>query len=285
MVVLLVKGTRERDDFSINVPGTTLVKDIVPVIQEMQNTRIRIHHQIYSARELIESFNDKMDVTPLRAVLEEAEKGIMAKAVKPEPSTPGDTQRIWRAFRDATVTLWPLDCTHTDGEDAAVSALYKKHDDPELDETQRLHVFHWRAILDREYRSHEGIEGKAVMWFAGKLMDADAPLSQYLGKNEKSTATVKITAEAATAPMREPRVPYDTQRALANHAKQRAAEFKTLEDSEVREYVLKQTKGNVLLPGGRGGDGVGGTGEVRLSASNVNTICPKQTETEVVIPT
>lgn len=45
---------------------------------------------------------------------------------------------------------------------------------------------------------------EAVLWFAGKQMQASKALGDYLGRNEKTRAVVKLMARGAPAPPREP---------------------------------------------------------------------------------
>ncbi|GBF94463.1 hypothetical protein Rsub_06997 [Raphidocelis subcapitata] len=54
----------------------------------------------------------------------------------------------------------------------------------------------------------------AQLWFAGRALAPDKPLSEYLGRNERTRAVVKLTKKGAGAPAREPAVDADTQKAM-----------------------------------------------------------------------
>ena len=45
---------------------------------------------------------------------------------------------------------------------------------------------------------------QAALWFAGKRLQAGKALGDYLGRNEKTRAVVKLTESGAPAPPREP---------------------------------------------------------------------------------
>ncbi|KIZ02636.1 putative Uncharacterized protein C21orf59 like protein [Monoraphidium neglectum] len=52
------------------------------------------------------------------------------------------------------------------------------------------------------------------LWFASRALAADRPLSDALGRNERTRAVVKATKKGAGAPAREPAVDADTQKAM-----------------------------------------------------------------------
>ncbi|KAF8067412.1 CFAP298 [Scenedesmus sp. PABB004] len=49
----------------------------------------------------------------------------------------------------------------------------------------------------------------AVLWFAGKQLAPDRPLSEYVGRNERTRATVKLQKKGAGPPAREPALAQD----------------------------------------------------------------------------
>jgi hypothetical protein len=44
----------------------------------------------------------------------------------------------------------------------------------------------------------------SVLWFAGKALAQDKPLSDYVGRNERTKAVVKLQKKGQGAPAREP---------------------------------------------------------------------------------
>uniref|UniRef100_A0A7S3QXZ8 Uncharacterized protein n=1 Tax=Dunaliella tertiolecta TaxID=3047 RepID=A0A7S3QXZ8_DUNTE len=62
---------------------------------------------------------------------------------------------------------------------------------------------------------HETLDpGSSTLWFAGKQMINEKPLSEYLGRHEKTKAVVKLQKKGAGAPSREPIVDPETQKAM-----------------------------------------------------------------------
>ncbi|GET93438.1 hypothetical protein, conserved [Leishmania tarentolae] len=151
-----------------------------------------------------------------------------------------------RELRTLTATLYPSLCNHPDGSEAAVQQLYTKHEDPELDEDTRLAVYHCRALLDPDWKANERVkEDEAALWFCGKPMEAT--LAKYCGRNEKSKVIVKVAPRKGSAPSCEPRMRYEDQRALYRAMCQRRETYKQLEDSELRDRVIQQSRNTKQL--------------------------------------
>jgi hypothetical protein len=157
---------------------------------------------------------------------------------------------MWKSLCDWAKQLFPGDATHPEGDEAAVGALYEKHDNPDIDEAYRLHLYHVRAMLDPKYRPHESLkEETAALFFNGRELPAQCAIGALCAMNEKSRVTVKLGTTGGVAPSKEPRIGYEDQREMhAQHAR-RAAEFATLEESELRGRVLAQTRPGLALPG------------------------------------
>eukprot|EP00658_Telonema_sp_P-2_P053236 TRINITY_DN41705_c0_g1_i4.p2 TRINITY_DN41705_c0_g1~~TRINITY_DN41705_c0_g1_i4.p2 ORF type:complete len:107 (+),score=34.80 TRINITY_DN41705_c0_g1_i4:277-597(+) len=76
--------------------------------------------------------------------------------------------------------------------------------------------------------------GTATMWWSSKPMARDAELNKYTGKNEKTKIIVKLTAEGATAPPREPAIDARTQNEMMAFWYKKQEEAKKLvEDDDV----------------------------------------------------
>jgi hypothetical protein len=78
-------------------------------------------------------------------------------------------------------------------------------------------------------------------------MSKDETIGKYCGGNNKSRITVKVAPEAGPPPSGEPRLSYDEQRELSRRRSQRREEYQALEESELRDLVLKQTRPNVVV--------------------------------------
>lgn len=77
----------------------------------------------------------------------------------------------------------------------------------------------------------------AVLWFAGKRMEAGRPLSDFVGTNDKCKIKAKLSKKGANAPQREPRVDEETKKKMMAmwHKKQQAA--KELEEESEDSYL------------------------------------------------
>ena len=263
MVFLVVKGTKWLDEFVYVAPLEAVCGPLAKKLVHIQNKRYRVKLQLFSVDGLMpeaKKANADLAATYLRRHDE-----ITAQLKDPKLQVGDDDfDRIWHELRELTTALFPKECDHKDGPAAAVDTLYKLHEDPDLDEDYRLIVYHCRQILDPDYRAHEvHDEDTIAMWFAGKEMKADDPLSVYCGKNEKSRVTVKLAKAGGAAPGLEPKIAYNDQRELRKAFEAKRAEFATLEESELRDRAIAKAKREAkaeAMPEGLRGAGTRGGG-------------------------
>jgi len=99
---------------------------------------------------------------------------------------------------------------------------------------------HVRQILE-EREELEGAsalevleEDKASLWCFSKELQREEVLSKYVGKNDKTKVIAKLQKKGASAPMREPVVSEDEQKAMIAfyHKKQQEMEKLSLEDED-----------------------------------------------------
>jgi len=104
---------------------------------------------------------------------------------------------------------------------------------------------HVRAILE-ERETLEGAAGmevlepdKAALWCFNKDLQREKLLSEYVGKNEKTKVVAKLQKKGAGAPMREPVVSEDEQKAMIAfyHKKQQEAEKLAAEDDDAAMHA------------------------------------------------
>ncbi|ESS69015.1 hypothetical protein TcG_08303 [Trypanosoma cruzi] len=283
MVLLTVKGTIFPDEFTFECTASTSISpELARQLCHIQNARHQVKLQLLSARELLEEARRKRGLdasgstddalTSYGGLIEEVSTRMKDtnKSVTLE-----EFDHAAEKLREMTEKLFPGECSLSEGgRDAAVERLYALHDNPDIDEDYRLVVYHCRAILDKRWKQQElQREDQAGLWFCGKLMEGT--ISKYSGRNEKSRLTVKVHPKDGAAPSIEPRMSYDDQRALFERMRQRREEYKTLEESELREKVLAQSRGRVVL------DVASVSGGVRVDMSRLRPICPRKEENDV----
>jgi len=73
-----------------------------------------------------------------------------------------------------------------------------------------------------------------IMWFAGKSMARDQPLSKYVGRNDKCMVKVKMTKKGSQAPQREAAVDDETKKKMMAfwHKKQQVNKALAEEDED-----------------------------------------------------
>lgn len=78
-------------------------------------------------------------------------------------------------------------------------------------------------------------ESRACLWFSGKEMMRGTKLKDYVGRNEKTKVTVKLSKSGYGAPAREPIFTDDEKNYMLYQAKKREEELKKLEENQ-NEY-------------------------------------------------
>lgn len=102
--------------------------------------------------------------------------------------------------------------------------------------------------LNGTQASREVIEPvKAELWFAGRQMLNEKHLFDYLGKNEKCKAIVKIGKRGEGAPGREPIFDEKTQRQIMLQQYRRQEELKNLEEDDDDSYLNSKWANNSNL--------------------------------------
>lgn len=69
-------------------------------------------------------------------------------------------------------------------------------------------------------------EDSAQLWWAGKVFAREKKLSDYLGKNEKTTIVAKLQKKGQGAPAREPVFSEDEQKKMMAYAYRKQEELK-----------------------------------------------------------
>ncbi|GFH15203.1 uncharacterized protein HaLaN_11391, partial [Haematococcus lacustris] len=95
---------------------------------------------------------------------------------------------------------------------------------------------------------HERLDAdSATLWFAAKQMAPDKPLSEYLGRHEKTKAVLKLQKKGAGAPGREPPVDQETQKAMMAWYYKKQEEQKKLAEDDDDTYTSAAWASNKSL--------------------------------------
>lgn len=77
----------------------------------------------------------------------------------------------------------------------------------------------------------------SVLWFAGKQLDRDHPLSKYVGSNEKVTIKARVESKGGQAPQREAAVDEETQRKMMAYWHKKEQEQQKLQEEDEDSYL------------------------------------------------
>lgn len=270
MVLLQVKGTRFPDTFLFEVSCKDNIGAATQTLTHVQNMRHKVRLQLYSMGELVNNLRETMQQRTTAAAQDEKSSELAHRYAATHEAILAEHKDAtlivaanrfdehWQTIRDLTIEAFPKECTNPEGVEAAITKLWELHENPDIDEDYRLHVYHCRSIMDPHWRENEVFSDTTVtaLWFCGKVLDKTKTFGEHCKQNEKSKLTVKIALEKGPAPAGEPRMSYEDQRTMRNYVCERRETMKTLEDSELRDRVVKQTRGVVRLAvaGADGGD-------------------------------
>ena len=272
MVQLVVKGTRHPDEFIFECDVNDKSGDIAKTVAGIQNCRIKVKNQLLSWDDLLPAArvatakradSSTSVVDELALLMEE----IRATLKNPKAAVPaGMFENYWNQLRDYAVHIFPNECVvkkeattaqreeaassvADDSHDAAIVRLYELHDNPDLNEDYRLHIYHCRTILDPLWRVNEllNIEKGVSLWFNGKALKASSPIGRLCGDNNKSKVTVKVAAKDGSAPSLEPTIDYKAQRELREVMVARRETLKGLEDTELQGLIVQQAKDKIRM--------------------------------------
>ncbi|NXW05574.1 CF298 protein, partial [Fregetta grallaria] len=99
--------------------------------------------------------------------------------------------------------------------------------------------------------THAGLEvieeSEAQLWWAGKELRETKLLSDYVGKNEKTTIIVKIQKKGQGAPGREPLISHEEQKQMMLHYYRKQEELKKLEEDDDDSFLNAEWADNHAL--------------------------------------
>jgi len=107
---------------------------------------------------------------------------------------------------------------------------------PEWD-VVRMNLEEREDLAGTEDSKHVLDPATSCLWFAGKCMDRDYPLSKYIGTNEKVTIKARIEPKGGSAPQREPAVDEETRRKMMSYWHKKEQEAHKLEEADEDSYL------------------------------------------------
>ncbi|ORC90388.1 uncharacterized protein TM35_000081860 [Trypanosoma theileri] len=225
--------SKDYDVFLVSVPGSTNIGEATDMLQQMRNTRIRIKWMIAAAKQLVKDFCSEDQQHHLLGPVEDAERYLaVERTEKRLLCTQEELDAIIAAFKGGAMILFPEECSGAD----APRRLAKLLDDDNIPDTTRSKAHRLLSIIDDGATTEDILQGTAIMWWSGKPLDRTADFTKYLGKNEKTKITVKLTAKDAPPPPREPVVDAKTQAELMSYYYKKQEEMKKMIEDEDLSY-------------------------------------------------
>lgn len=198
----------------------------------MQNSRVRLQWIIAAAKHLAKDFvHDEDQRHHLLGPAEESERYLsLDRAGKDLFSDQAEIDTFIATFKGAVTMLFPSECSGAD----AVRRLTAIVDSEDGSDEEKSKAHRILSILDDGATTDAILRGPASMWWSGRCLDSTCDFAKYLGRNEKTKITVKLTAVGAPAPPREQAFDQKTQAALMAHYYKKEQEAKKLiEDDDI----------------------------------------------------
>ena len=191
MVLITVKGTTHKDEFIAEYSLETLISNIAPDIAKLLNMRRVLQLQLYSARELSNELKDSANQPDnLNSIIEVITNWLnnASKVIIKE-----EAEKHISELQNQINILLPLLIEGTIPSENVLGHLYSLYESSDIDENQRVRVYHLKAILDPYQRENEFIdESHAIVWFGTKQLEESKNLGDYFGKCKKTRIIVKI---------------------------------------------------------------------------------------------
>eukprot|EP01063_Lacrimia_lanifica_P022365 TRINITY_DN29995_c0_g1_i1.p1 TRINITY_DN29995_c0_g1~~TRINITY_DN29995_c0_g1_i1.p1 ORF type:complete len:305 (+),score=148.54 TRINITY_DN29995_c0_g1_i1:76-990(+) len=270
MVLIHMKATNDKDEWFVQVPAATPTQELIAELCFLHNARIRLRSQSMALWNLLfEEGHGHM-----AALTQEQKDQVKALWDKTGHATHRD--RIGERFlttRERFVALVEecealakavfQECQVAD----PVAALWKKRDDSDISEDDRLRAWYYLELIDPMFKERDYMKpDEAKLWFCGKEIETGKLLSDYSGRNDKSKIVCKLQTTAKGCPAREPKMELGMQREMRQHFVAKRDAFKQLETSELADHAAVRPKAGDFVayraPGSTGtqffGDGARG---------------------------
>lgn len=224
--------SKDYDAFLASFPASANVGEVTDAVLKMQNTRVRLQWMTAAAKQLVKDgevaeaqqhhFTGAIGDAEQYLSLQRTEKRVLC--------TQEELDALVGAFKGAVMIAFPMESS---GADAVLrlTAILENDSATDVEKSKAHRIL---SILDDGASNEATLEGPATMWWSAKPLARDADLAKYIGKNEKTKITVKLTKDGAGAPPREPAVDARAQADLMAHFYRRQEEAKKmLEDEDI----------------------------------------------------
>ena len=243
MVLFHMKSCDDRDEYLYSAPSTTNTTDVLSDLTFIHNARVRLRSQTLSIYNLLnendgEHTKNKTDSEKesLKEIHEAASYITKLERIKERVIVGRDELTAMVEKIENTAIEFFSECQSTE-EIPAIESLWKKRDDSEISEGDRLRAWYFLELIDPFFKERDYFEpNKTTLWWAGKQIKPDHLLKDFTGQNDKSKIVAKLQTTAKGCPSREQRLKYDEQRELREHFSQKRETFKELEASELASH-------------------------------------------------
>eukprot|EP01060_Flectonema_neradi_P026009 TRINITY_DN34862_c0_g1_i1.p1 TRINITY_DN34862_c0_g1~~TRINITY_DN34862_c0_g1_i1.p1 ORF type:complete len:302 (+),score=65.47 TRINITY_DN34862_c0_g1_i1:49-954(+) len=243
MVLFHMKSCDDRDEYLYSALTTKSTTEIRDELVFIHNARVRLRSQTLSIYNLLyendgEHTKNKSEDTKetLKEIHEAAGYITKPDRVKERVIVGKDELSAMIEKIEAFAREVFPECKDTP-EITAIDSLWKKRDDADISEDDRLRAWYFLELIDPAFKERDFFDPeKTSLWWAGKQIKPDHVLKDFTGANEKSKIVAKLQTAEKGCPSREQRLKYEDQRSLREHFHERKETFKQLEPSELANH-------------------------------------------------
>lgn len=223
--------SKDYDVFIVSFPAATNVGEVTDALQRMQNTRARLQWMVAAAKQLAKDSCSEEQQHHLLGPAGDAERYLsLERADKRQLTTQEELNALVDAFKGGAMIVFPAECSGADATQRLAATL----DSEAASDAEKSKAHRLLSIIDDGAATDVILSGRAQLWWSAKPLARDADLAKYIGKNEKTKITVKLTKEGGEAPAREPAVDSRTQAELMTHFYRKQEEMKkVVEDDDI----------------------------------------------------
>lgn len=223
--------SKDYDIFVVSLPLETNIGVATDILQKMQNTRVRIKWMVAAAKQLVKDSVTEDQQHHLLGPIHDGEEYLsLERAERRQLCTMEELNTIVDAFKGGVMILFPAECS---GADACKNLTAILEDDAASDDMKsKCHRI--LSLIDDGATNEATLVGDATMWWSSKPLLKEVNFTKYLGKNDKTKITVKLTKSSSEAPPREPALDAKAQADLMRHYYRKQEEMKKLvEDDDI----------------------------------------------------
>eukprot|EP00760_Papus_ankaliazontas_P035484 PhM_4_TR7823/c0_g1_i1/m.73716 len=241
MVVIVLKKppkdewSKDYDEFNVTCGVNDNIGEVTDKVKEIFNTRIRLKWILDAAKGLQETVKKQQPDNADAARVFDAPIADAATAMKyGSTATVEECLQCIDSIQGAVKIVFPMHVSGTKAE--YLRKMAAALEDESTSEADRILLHRILSVVDDGATTPDLFtpDTMCCLWWSGKCLARDGVFSSYVGKNDKTKITCKITPMGSQPPVREPALDHTTQKEMmAYYYKKQEEHKKLIEDDDI----------------------------------------------------